>query len=147
EQLALQKRLLADIGEFMKAREESKSFSRAASVMVVKPLVKLVTESDEAQAISMDLDYGRGWAEVNRALGELGSEVVDLNRSEGWFFVDARTAEERDPGWFSWFSDKEEARHTHTVNLAERDGEVQVTVEEAEDYTGNRRAENLLTQL
>ncbi|MEH6561772.1 MAG: outer membrane protein assembly factor BamC, partial [Marinobacter sp.] len=147
EQLALQKRLLADLGDFLKASEESKSFSRAASVMVAKPLVKLVTENDKAQAIRMDLDYGRSWAEVNRSLLESKIEVVDLNRSEGWFFVDFRTADERDPGWFSWFSDKDKARHTHTINLVERDGQVQVTAEEAEGYSGDRRAADLLTQL
>jgi len=147
EQLALQKRLLADLGEFLKAREESKSFSRAASGMVSKPLVKLVTENDKAQSIRMDLDYGRSWAEVNRSLTESEVVVVDLNRSEGWLFVDGRTADERDSGWFSWFSDKEKARHTHTVNLVESDGHVQVTAEEAEGYSGDRRAEDLLTQL
>lgn len=147
EQLALQKRLLADLGVFLKAREENKSFSRAASGMVAKPLVKLVSENDKAQAIQMDLDYGRSWAEVNRSITESHIEVVDLNRSEGWLFVDARTADERDPGWFSWLSDKEKARHTHTINLVERDGRVQVTAEEAEGYSGDRRAEDLLTQL
>src|SRR5690554_7062923 len=81
DRLSLQKRLLADLGEFMKAREESKSFSRAASVMVAKPLVKLVSESDKAQSIRMDLDYGRSWAEVNRALSESDTRVMDLNRS------------------------------------------------------------------
>jgi outer membrane protein assembly factor BamC len=147
EELALQKRLLADLGEFLKAREESKSVSRAASVMVGKPLVKLVSENDTAKVIRIDLDYGRSWAEVNRALTESDIAVVDLNRSEGWFFVDFRTADERDPGWFSWFSDKEQARHTHTVNLVKRDGQVYVTAEPAEDYSGDRSGEDLLTQL
>ncbi|MBU2875304.1 outer membrane protein assembly factor BamC [Marinobacter salexigens] len=147
DQLSLQKRLLADLGEFMKAREESKSFSRAASVMVAKPLVKLVSENDKAQSIRMDLDYGRSWAEVNRALSESDTRVLDLNRSEGWFYVDFRTADERDPGWFSWFSNKEEPRHTHTISLTRGEGQVQVTAETAEDYSGEKRAEDLLTQL
>lgn len=147
DQLSLQKSLLADLGEFMKAREESKSFSRAASVMVTKPLVNLVSKNDKPQAIRMDLDYGRSWAEVSRALDESGIKVLDRNRSEGWIFVDFRTADERDPGWFSWFSDKDKPRHTHTVNLMEREGQIQVTAEEAEGYSGDKRAEDLLTQL
>lgn len=148
EQLALQKRLLKDLGDFMQAREESKSFSRAASGMVSKPLVRLVSENDKAQSIRMDLDYGRAWAEVNRALVESDIAVVDLNRSEGWFFVDFRTEDERDPGWFSWFSDKEKPRHTHTVTLVEGDdGQVQVTAREADDYSGDRQVDDLLTQL
>ncbi|RBW49763.1 outer membrane protein assembly factor BamC [Marinobacter sp. F3R11] len=145
--LELQKRLLADLGSFLKAREESKSFSRAASGMAARPLVKLVSENDIAKAIEMDLDYGRSWAEVNRALVESDIAIVDLNRSEGWFFVDFRTADERDPGWFSWFSDKEKPRHTHTVNLAEQDGQVHVTAEVVENYSGDRGSEDLLKQL
>ena len=116
--------------------------------MVAKPLVKLVSENDKAKAIQMDLDYGRSWAEVNRSLIESNVDVVDLNRSEGWLFVDARTADERDPGWSSWFSDKETGRRsTDTINLVEADGQVRVTAEEAEGYTGDRRAEDLLTRL
>lgn len=145
--LELQKRLLADMGDFLKAREESKSFSRAASGMETKPLVNLVSENDTAQAIRMDLDYGRAWAEVNRALTELENPILDLNRSEGWLFVDFRTAEERDPGWFSWFSNKDKPRHTHTISLAERDGQVYVTAEITDDYSGDRKPEDALTQL
>lgn len=146
-QLALQKRLLSNLGDFLKAREESKSFSRAASGMVSQPLVKLVSDNDQAQAINVDLDYGRSWAEINRSLVESDIKIIDLNRSEGWFFVDYRTADERDPGWFSWFSNKEEPRHTHTINLVQRDGQVQVTAETRQDYSGELSAADLLTQL
>lgn len=147
DELELQKRLLADLGDFLKAREESKSVSRAASVMVAKPLVNLVSENDTANAVRISLDYGRAWAEVNRALTESDISVVDLNRSEGWFFVDFRTADERDPGWFSWFSDKEKPRHTHTVNLTRGDGQISVTAQTLEDYSGDHSAADLLTQL
>ncbi|MDS1309887.1 outer membrane protein assembly factor BamC [Marinobacter xiaoshiensis] len=146
-QMALQKRLLANMGEFLQAREENKSFSRAASGLVAKPLVKLISENEKAQAIGMDLDYGRAWAEVNRALTESGIAVLDLNRSEGWLFVDFRSADELKGGWFGWFSDKETPRHTHTVNLVERDAEVRVTAEVTEGYSGDHKPEDLLTQL
>lgn len=147
EALSLQKRLLSDLGSFLKDREENKSFSRAASDMAAKPLVRLESEQDTAKAVRMDLDYGRSWAEVNRALRESDIAVVDLNRSAGWLFVDYRTEDERDPGWFSWFSDKEKPRHTHTINLAERDDEIYVTVEQLDDYSGERDDADLLTQL
>lgn len=145
--LALQKRILADLGEFLRAREESKSFSRAASGMVSDPLVRLISENDEAVAIRMELDYGRSWAEVSRALTDSDIPVVDLNRSEGWFQVDFRTEDERDPGWFSWFSDKDAPQHTHTVNLIQRNGAIVVSAEPAPGYTGNRTTPDLLTQL
>lgn len=88
--LALQKRLLSDMGEFLRAQEENKAFSRAASGIVSEPLVRLISENDRAVGIRMELDYGRSWAEVNRALVDSGITVVDLNRSEGWFQVDFR---------------------------------------------------------
>lgn len=145
--LALQKRILADLGEFLRAREESKSFSRAASGMVSDPLVRLISENDEAVAIRMELDYGRSWAEVSRALTDSDIPVVDLNRSEGWFQVDFRTEDERDPGWFSWFSDKDAPQHTHTVNLIQRNGAIVVSAEPAPGYAGSRTTPDLLTQL
>lgn len=147
EALSLQKRLLADMGEFLKAREENKSFSRAASGMVSDPLVQLASENDEAESIRMSLDYGRSWAEVSRALTEANVAVVDLNRSEGWFYVDFRSEDERDSGWFDWFRDDEKPIHTHTVTLVERDKDIIVTTERLDSYDGERSAPDLLTQL
>lgn len=145
--LTLQKRLLADMGEFLKAREENKSFSRAASGMVSTPLVKLVSENDEAVAIRMLLDYGRSWAEVSRSLTEASIGVVDLNRSEGWFYVDFRTEDERESGWFDWFSDKEKPQHTHTITLQEHADGIVITAERLDSYDGDHGAPDLLTQL
>ncbi|AOY87478.1 hypothetical protein BKP64_04390 [Marinobacter salinus] len=145
--LALQKRVLSDMGEFLKAREENKSFSRAASGMVSDPLVKLVSENEEAVAIRMTLDYGRSWAEVSRSLTEASVGIVDLNRSEGWFYVDFRTEDERESGWFDWFSDKEKPQHTHTITLEERDESVVISAERIESYDGDHSASDLLTQL
>jgi outer membrane protein assembly factor BamC len=145
--LALQKRILADMGEFLKASEESKSFSRAASDMVSEPRVKLISENDTAVSIQMDLDYGRSWAEVNRALGEADIAITDLNRSDGWLYVDFRTDDERSSGWFSWFSDKEKPQHTHTVMLKEQGGYVVITAKRADSYEGDNSAADLLDQL
>ncbi len=147
EALELQKRLLADLGEFLRAREETKSFSRAASGMVSDPLVKLVSRNEEAVAIRMSLDYGRSWAEVSRALNEAEVPVVDLNRSEGWFYVDFRTEDERDSGWFNWFGDDEEPQHTHTISLSERRKDIVVTSERLPSYDGERTSPDLLTEL
>jgi len=145
--LGLQKRVLADMGEFLKAREENKSVSRAASGMVSDPRVKLLSENDMAVAIQMDLDYGRSWAEVSRALGEAGIGIIDLNRSEGWLYVDFRTESESSSGWFDWFSDKEKPRHTHTVILKERDNSVFITAERISSYKGKNTPADLLIQL
>ena len=145
--LELQKRVLADMGEFLKAGEENKSFSRAASGMTSKPLVKLISENEQASAIEMQLDYGRAWAEVSRALNESDMTIIDLNRSAGWFQVDYRSADERESGWFSWFSDKEAPRHTHTVNVTGGEQTVQVSAETAGNYSGEQTPSTLLNRL
>ncbi|MDR9423928.1 MAG: outer membrane protein assembly factor BamC [Marinobacter sp.] len=146
--LEQQKELLSDLGTFLQAREDTKSFSRAASGMVSEPLVRLISSDDDVpQSIRVELDYGRTWAEINRSLEEIGAKVMDLNRSEGWFEVDFRTEDERTPGWFSWFSSKGEPTHTHTVRLEQGDDTQQVTVQQLDDYSGEHSSADLLTQL
>ncbi|MDO3722441.1 outer membrane protein assembly factor BamC [Marinobacter sp. chi1] len=147
DDLAFQKRLLADMAEFLQGRDEQKSFSRAASGIVSQPLVKLVSEGDQAVAIRLDLDFGRSWAEIRRALTEAGIAVVDLNRSEGWFHVDFRTEEERDSGWFDWFGDDSQPQHTHTLRLEESPEVVTMTAEQEASFDGDRNASDLLGEL
>ena len=143
-----QKALLADLGAYLQGREETQSVSRAASGMVAEPLVRLLSnDNDVAQAITIELDYGRSWAEVNRSLEEIGASVQDLNRSEGWLEVDFRTQDERTPGWFAWFSNKAEPMHTHTVRIEQGDDVQRVTVEQVENYEGEMTPSDLLTQL
>ncbi|SFM53028.1 outer membrane protein assembly factor BamC [Marinobacter zhejiangensis] len=145
--LAMEKTLLADLADFLQAREGTKSYSRAALGITSEPLVNLVTEDDLPVAIRMDLDYGRAWSEVRRALGDASVDVVDLDRSSGRFFVDYRSSEERDPGMFSWFSDKAEAEYTFDVQLVQQEGFVLVTTGRAPAYQGIDRSTLLLSQL
>ncbi|MEO9699996.1 MAG: hypothetical protein ABJF99_01770, partial [Marinobacter alexandrii] len=67
--------------------------------------------------------------------------------SEGWFYVDYRTEDERESGWFNWFSDAEEPRHTHTVTLVEGDKDIVITAERLQSYDGEQTAPDLLTEL
>ncbi|MCL7945741.1 outer membrane protein assembly factor BamC [Marinobacter sp. ATCH36] len=147
EQLSTSKLLLNDLAGHLRNREDSKSYSRAALGMVSEPRVRLVSDNETPQQIVMSLDYGRAWAEVRRSLDEASIPVVDLNRSEGYFFVDFRPESERESGWFSWFSDDPEPEHTFDVQLDERDGDVVVTVNRAPDYTGDDRSSELLSEL
>ncbi|MFO8142911.1 MAG: outer membrane protein assembly factor BamC, partial [Marinobacter sp.] len=128
-----QQALLTDLGEFMKQREDNKSFSRAASGMVAQPLVRLLSEGEQAVAVKVELDFGRTWAEVSRSLEDIDARIQDLNRSERWFHVDFRSEDERTPGWFSWFSSKDEPRHTHTVHIERREDALFVTAETMEN--------------
>ncbi|KPP98845.1 outer membrane protein assembly factor BamC [Marinobacter sp. HL-58] len=147
EQLDTSKRLLDDLAGHLRNREDSKSYSRAALGMVSEPLVRLVSDNEIPRQIEMSLDYGRAWAEVSRALDEAGVPVVDLNRDEGYFFVDFRPESERESGWFSWFSSDPEPEHTFDVQLGEDDGNIVVTVERADDYDGEDRSPELLSEL
>ena len=147
QQLETSRQLLSDLSDFLKEREDSKSYSRAALGMPVEPLVKLVSEDEVAQRIEMKLDYGRSWGEVRRALEEAGIPVIDLNREEGYFFVDARPESETEEGWFSWFSDPAEPVHTHDLTLEQRGETVVATASRAADYSGDDRAAALLSEL
>ncbi|MDI9245634.1 outer membrane protein assembly factor BamC [Marinobacter sp. CHS3-4] len=147
QQLETSRQLLKDLGEFLKAREDSKSYSRAALGMVVKPLVRLESENEVAKRIVMDLDYGRSWGEVRRALDEAGIPVIDLNREEGYFYVDFRPASETEPGWFSWFSEDPKPIHTFDLTLDNQGSQVIVEASRASDYSGDDRSAPLLSEL
>lgn len=146
-QLETSRKLLSDLGDFLKAREDSKSYSRAALGMSVDPLVKLVSENEVPQRIVMKLDFGRAWGEVSRALDEAKIPVVDLNRAEGFFQVDFRAEDEKDSGWFSWFDDEPEPVHSVDIELETRGDRVLVLASKAENYDGDDRSAQLLSRL
>lgn len=147
QQLETSRQLLTDLSDFLKAREDSKSYSRAALAMPVEPLVRLVSEGEVAQRIEMKLDYGRSWGEVRRAIEEAGFPVMDLNREEGYFFVDGRSESDKDPGWFSWFSDEPEPIRTIDLMLEQQGEQVVLTAARAPDYSGDDRSAAVLAEL
>ncbi len=147
EQLDTSRKLLEELGSFLKAREDSKSYSQAALGMSSDPLVRLESRNEVAEKIVMKLDYGRAWGELNRALKEAEIPVTDLNRAEGYFFVDFRTKDEREPGWFSWFSEPAKPIHTFTLNVREQGDTVVVEASRAQGYSGDDRSSALLTRL
>lgn len=147
QQQETSRQLLSDLSAFLKSREGSKSYSRAALGMPVKPLVRLISEGDTARHIEMELDYGRAWNEIRRALEEADITVIDLNREEGYFFVDARSQSEQDPGWFSWFRDAPEPVHSHDLTLERQGDRVVVTASRNPDYSGDDRSATLLSDL
>lgn len=144
---ALEKKLLGDLADYLKSREDSKSYSRAALGMDTPPKVKLVSEAQKAVAIKLNVSYERAWAEVRRALDDAKIPVVDLDRSGGQFYVDFRSKDERDPGWFSWFSDPAKPRYTFWVRLTREADDVRVTTGKAPDYDGTDRSQRLLSDL
>jgi outer membrane protein assembly factor BamC len=78
---------------------------------------------------------------------DAGIPVIDLNREDGYFFVDFRPESEREPGWFSWFSDAPKPVHSFDIRLEERDGDIIVSTAIAESYDGENRSPELLSEL
>lgn len=146
--IELEKKLLADLGEFLQAREDTKSYSRAALGIASEPRVQLVTEGEQPVALDINLDFDRAWVEVNKALADAKVPVVDLDRSGGQLYVDFRTEKELTPGFFGrWFADDPKPEYTFQVNI-ERDGDgVRVTTSKASDYKGKNRSAELLSKL
>lgn len=143
----LEKALLKDLADYLKGREDNKSYSRAALRIDTPPKVKLISEGEKTVAIKLKVSYDRAWAEVRRALDDAKIPVVDLDRSGGQFYVDFRSKDERDPGWFSWFSDPSKPRYTFFVRLTREADDVRVTTGRAPDYTGTDRSQRLLSDL
>lgn len=147
EREGVEKQLLQDLAVFLKAREDTKSYSRAALGIESEPLVKMVSEDEFPVAVRMDLAFDRAWGEVQRALRGAKVPVVDLDRSIGQFYVDYRSQDELDPGMFSWFADDPEPEYTYYVKLSQQPGFVLVTTGRAPGYQGADRSSLLLSRL
>jgi outer membrane protein assembly factor BamC len=142
-----EKRLLESMADYLEAQADVKSYSRAALDIAEDPRVRLVTPENDHARIELDLSYDRAWAEVTRALDEGGVPVVDINRSEGLWYVDYRSDEERTEGWFFWES-LDEARFTYQVELQrDESGLLHVTTRQAPDFSGGNRSERLLSEI
>lgn len=143
----LEKRLLEDMGDYLEEQEDVKSYSRAALDIAEDPRVRLVAPAEAEPRIELDLNYDRAWAEINRALEEADVPVVDINRSEGLWYVDFRGEEQRTSGFWFWKS-LDEPRYTYQVKLEQGEAEtLRVTTSRAPDYTGNDRSERLLSEI
>ena len=143
----LEKRLLGDMADYLRAQQDVKSYSRAALDIAETPRVRLVTPDAGEARIELDLGYDRAWAEVSRSLDEADVPVVDINRSEGLWYADYRDEDERTEGWLFW-KGLDEPRYTYQIALERTEsGTVQVTTRQAPDYNGNDRSQRLLSEI
>ncbi len=146
----LEENLLENLSSFLQAREDSRSYSRAALAMGNESRVSLLEATAERdQAIAIDLPYDRVWGEIRRVLDDENIPVLDLDRSAGYFLVDGRAEDERRRGWLtSWFAGDEVAPEaTNRIQLREEDGQVVITAERADDYNGSNYSHSLITRL
>ena len=144
EALETEQALLQDLADYLKAREDTKSYSRVALGITAEPMVRLVAGDDTKTHIVMDLDYERAWLEVSRSLAEAGVPVVDLDRSAGQFYVDFRSQDELKRGWFRRAAEPE---FTFLVQLQRQDDGVHIMASRAPDHAGPDRSERLLAEL
>ncbi len=146
----LEENLLENLSTFLQAREDSRSYSRAALAMGSESRVNLLDATAEReQAIAIDLPYDRVWGEIRRVLDDEDIPVLDLDRSAGYFLVDGRAGDERRRGWMTrWFAGDEVAPEaTSRIQLTEEDGQVVITAERADDYNGSNYSHSLITRL
>lgn len=142
-----ERQLLADLGDYLKQREDTKSYSRAALNIPSAPKVKLVSGQSDDPHIEMELSFDRAWSEVNRALSEADIPLVDIDRSAGQFYVDYRSEEEVESGWFDWFADEPKPEYTYLVTIRQEGDVVNLRTQMAPDYDGENRSARLLSEL
>lgn len=145
--MAQEKSLLGDLGDYLKQREDTKSYSRAALNIPSAPKVKLVSGQSDDPRIEMELSFDRSWSEVNRALSEADIPLVDIDRSAGQFYVDYRTEDELESGWFNWFADAPKPEYTYLVTIRQEGDVVNLRTQVAPDYEGENRSARLLSEL
>lgn len=94
--------VLQDLADYLKANADTKTYSRVALDLPWDERVSRDQADGETQALMLDLAFDRSWAEVDRALSGMNLAVVDRNRSEGVWYLDLRTKQQRSRGWWLW---------------------------------------------
>ncbi|MFC4259642.1 outer membrane protein assembly factor BamC [Marinobacter lacisalsi] len=147
---ALEEELLRDLSEFLQAREDSRSYSRAALSMSSEPRVTMrQPDAEQAQAVVIELPFDRAWGEVRRVFEDENIPILDLDQSAGYILVDGRPADERERSWFtSWFAgDEVKPVATNRIELMESGDKVFVTAERADSYNGGNYSRSVLSRL
>ncbi|WP_097461777.1 outer membrane protein assembly factor BamC [Mangrovitalea sediminis] len=148
EHAALERQMLSQFSDYLKTQENTKSYSRLALQISSTPKVKLISQEHGQPHLLLNMGYDRAWSEVGRALGDAHVDIVDINRSQGLWYVDFRTKDEKSGGWFSWFRSKPKSEYTFLVHLARDDkNDLIVTAQRAPDYDGTDRSARLLSTI
>lgn len=97
-----EQRLLQDMADYLQANADTKTYSRVALDLPREERVTRQRSGGETRALNLSLAFSRSWAEVNQALGSMDLAVVDRDRSNGTWYLDLRTGEQRSRGWWLW---------------------------------------------
>lgn len=141
----LEQQMLTQFSDYLKTQENTKSYSRLALQIASTPKVKLVAQEHGQPHLMLNMSYDRAWSEVGRALSDAHIDVVDINRSEGLWYVDFRSKEEKSGGWFSWFRSTPKPQYTFLMHMTkDKNNELAVTAKRAPSYDGSDRSARLL---
>ena len=97
-----EQRILKDLADYLQANSDTKTYSRVALNLPREERVTRQRTGDETQALTLSLVFSRSWAEVDQSLASMDLTVVDRNRSEGIWYLDLRTEQQRSRGWWLW---------------------------------------------
>ncbi|MDG9668578.1 outer membrane protein assembly factor BamC [Hahella sp. CR1] len=148
-----QESLLTDMRQYMSDQGESLgSYSLVAQNIGGESRVSLVENADQPY-LRVDLNYDRAWFALGQALNDSRIPVIDINRSEGVYFVRFVEKEhEKNTSWWSgWFGGKEEEKLSDRFNfrvlLSPADDGVHISSEPTSSDVGRQEQLILLNKI
>lgn len=116
--------------------------------------VNLVRNADGEPVVKLNLPFERAWASLAAALKKADFEVVDLNRSEGLYYVAYDPEEDKEkPGFFGRMfgvgkKDKDAKGESYLFNVQQIDDGVQIGIRKsAEQQLAEEQAKVLLERV
>ncbi len=116
--------------------------------------VNLVRNADGEPVVKLSLPFERAWASVGSALKKADFDVVDLNRSEGLYYVAYHPEEDKEkPGFFSRMfgagkKGKDAEAQNYLFNVERTDDGVQIGIRKsAEQEVAEEQAKVLLERV
>lgn len=129
-----EEKLLEIISSYLENNQSYRSYSLLANDIGGTSKVSLVSGQNERPYLKLDLAFDRAWSSATKGLRGAKINVVDLDRSNGIFYLDYGREEESD-GWFSGlFSSDESGRpeHNYLLKLNEVEGVYHLVVDKAD---------------
>ncbi|MCP5160600.1 MAG: outer membrane protein assembly factor BamC [Hahellaceae bacterium] len=99
ERAGAEELMLAEIGDWLESKRGSKTYSLLAQDIGGSSRVSLISEENSEAWLRIDLAFERAWHATARALKKSNVRVVDIDRSQGAYFVNYKDPNDK-PGWF-----------------------------------------------
>ena len=145
--------LLGGVKSYLDDNAESlESYSLVAQNIGGEEKLSLVNELDQEPYIRVKLDFDRAWFAVGEALEKGQVAIIDLNRSEGTYFVQYSQEQQKEAsGFWSWFKGKDEDllsdRFNFRVELSRQVDGIHIVTVPTKDNVDPQDQVRLLNQL